>query len=60
MKYLILAYGDENGWNALSEAEKDDLLTQDDVLLKRGDVVASVQQEVIRLVANTPCARAKG
>lgn len=98
MKYLVLAYGNEDGWNALSSAEQDNLLAQDEVLRKRGDVVAAVHQsaivvrawdgtpttskgpfayarmplagfgiieaadldEVIRLVAKTPCARAKG
>jgi ketosteroid isomerase-like protein len=98
MKYLVLAYGAEENWNALPESERNALLAQDEVLRKRGDVVAAVQDavttvrawdgtptttdaafassnaplagfgiiaaanldEAIRLVAQTPCARAKG
>jgi len=98
MKYLVLAYGDEKDWNALSKAEQEALLAQDEVLRRRGDVVAAVQttvmtvrawdctpvtsegpfaksqaplagfgiieaaslDDVINLVAATPCARAKG
>ena len=98
MKFLCLAYGDEKAWNALSKKEQDRLLSQDDMLRKRGDVVAAVDQaaktvtawegtpmvtdsafsisrlplagfyiveasdinEAIQLIANTPCARAKG
>ena len=98
MKYLVLAYGDEKEWNALTKYEQDALLAQDEVLRKRGDLVAAVGttvttvrawdgtprtsegtfgnlslplagfgiieasnlDEVVRLVAGTPCARAKG
>jgi hypothetical protein len=98
MKYLCLAYGDEKDWNALTKNEQDALLAQDEVLRRRGDLVAAVQttativrawdgrptttdgafadsrvplagfciiqaadlNEVIQLVAQTPCARAKG
>jgi hypothetical protein len=98
MKYLCLAYGDEKDWNALRKSEQNALLLQDEVLRKRGDLVAAVQpevttvrawdgtpaitkgvfadsrvplagfciieaadvNEVVRLVAQTPCARAKG
>jgi hypothetical protein len=98
MKYLVLAYGNEKEWNALTKDEQNKLLSQDEVLGKRGDTVAAVQpdaivlrawdgtpttakgpfavskeplagfgiidaadmDEVIRLVSNTPCARAKG
>jgi hypothetical protein len=98
MKYLILAYGAEKDWKTLSKAEQDELLAQDEVLRKRGGVVAALGQtattvrawdgtpvttdggvtdsplplagfgiidavdlnEAIRLVAKTPCARAKG
>jgi hypothetical protein len=31
MKYLILAYGDEQHWNALTKQEQDALLAQDEV-----------------------------
>ena len=51
MKYLCLAYGDEKDWNALNKAEQDDLLAQDEVLRKRGDVVAAVEQSAIVLRA---------
>ena len=98
MKYLCLAYGDEKDWNELTKQQQDDLLRQDDVLRKRGDLVAAVEpsattvrswdgvptttdggfaesrvplagfaiidapdlERAIELVADTPCARAKG
>ena len=43
MKYLCLAYGDEKDWQQLSKAEQDALLAQDDVLRRRGDLVAAVE-----------------
>jgi hypothetical protein len=98
MKYLCLAYGDEKDWNVLTKKEQDEMLAQDEVLRKRGALMAAVQtttttvrawdgnpittdgafadsmaplagfsiieaadlEEVIQLVAGTPCARAKG
>jgi hypothetical protein len=98
MKFLCLAYGDEDGWNALTESEKQAVLAQDAVIRNRGNLMAAVQpkvtsvrnwngnrevtgepyaqhqlplagfsviearslDEVIELVANTPCARARG
>lgn len=98
MKFLCLAYGSEEDWNALSKSEQDTLLAQDEVLRKRGALVAAVEptaqvlrawsgapslthgsfaeaqlplagfcvldaesfEEAVRLVADTPCARAKG
>jgi hypothetical protein len=97
MKYLCLAYGAEEDWHALSRAEQNELLAQDDVLRQRGDLVAAVGEattvrawdgppsttngtlaespvplagfsvieaadidEAIALIANTPCARARG
>ena len=98
MKFLCLAYGDEAGWNSLSEGEKREVLAQDAVIRDRGNLMAAVQtkvtsvrnwdrnleitgvpyaqhtlplasfsvieaeslDEVIALVANTPCARARG
>lgn len=42
MKYLCLAYGDEKDWKALSQSEQEALLAQDEVLRKRGDMVAPV------------------
>ena len=98
MKFLCLAYGDEAGWNSLSEEEKREVLAQDAVIRDRGNVMSAVRQtvtsvrnwdgdldvnkepaarhelplagfsiiearnleEVVELVANTPCARARG
>jgi hypothetical protein len=98
MKFLVLAYGHERDWQALSKREQDELLAQDQVLRDRGDLVAAVGEtatmvrawdgtplasegpfsvsplplagfgvieaadldEAVRLVANTPCARARG
>ena len=98
MKFLCLAYGDEAAWNALSEAEKRELLAQDAVIRDGGNLMAAVRtevttvrnwdgklevkeegyarhplplagfavieagnrEEVIQLVADTPCARARG
>lgn len=98
MKYLCLAYGAEADWKVLDEKEQTDLLAQDEVIRKRGALMAAVGStvttvrawegravvvegstahldaplagfsvieaadinEVIDLVAKTPCARAKG
>ena len=43
MKYLCLAYGDPEGWHALSKNQQDSLLARDELLRQRGDFVASVQ-----------------
>lgn len=98
MYYLCLAYGDEAGWNSLSDGEKQEVLAQDAVIRDRGNVMSAVQtqvtsvrnwnkkldlreepflqqnlplagfavieaknrSEVVKLVSNTPCARAQG
>jgi len=99
VRFLCLAYGDEDGWNSLSTAEKDEALAHDDAINRRGSLMAPVKttvktvsnwgrnlevidrpysgedklplagfsviqaesvEEVIDLVANTPCARANG
>ena len=98
MKFLCLAYGAEEDWQALTEAEQDEFLAQDEVLRQRGALMAAVEptvhtvrawdgtpnvtpeafassavplagfsvieaesiEEAARLVAGTPCARAKG
>jgi hypothetical protein len=98
MRFLCLAYGDGKDWNALSKKEQDELLAQDEVIRKRGALMAAVEpkatvvrawdgkattsdgpfasspvplagysvieaesaEEVVRLVAGTPCARARG
>lgn len=98
MKFLCLAYGDEAGWNSLSDEEKREVLAKDAVIRDRGNLVSAVErtvtavrnwvgnrvvsrepfarnelplagfyvvesenvEEVIELVSNTPCARARG
>lgn len=46
MKFLCLAYGAEEDWLKLTEAEQDDLLAQDEVLRQRGDTVAALYEPV--------------
>lgn len=46
MRFLVLAYGDEKDWNALSREEQAALLAQDEVLRGRGDVVEALQRGV--------------
>lgn len=98
MKFLCLAYGDEEGWKSLTDSEKEEALAQDAVIRERGNLMSAVQtkvtsvknwdrnlevaaepcfqhdlplagfsvieaesiDEVVKLVSNTPCARAKG
>ena len=98
MKFLCLAYGDEDGWLTLSREEQREVLAQDAVIRDRGNPMSAVQgavtsvrnwdrklevtegpsarnalplagfsvieaqnvEEVVALVSNTPCARAKG
>lgn len=98
MRFLCLAYGDGKDWNALSRKEQEELLAADEVIRRRGALMAAVEpqatvvrawdgrpdvthesfaaasvplagfsvieaedlDEVVRLVANTPCARARG
>jgi hypothetical protein len=98
MKFLCLAYGNEEGWNSLSESEKQEVLAQDEIIRSRGNFMTAVKpevttvknwdknleiaksstapdhlplagfsiieadnvDEVITMVSNTPCARAKG
>ena len=40
MKFLVLAYGAEADWQALSPEQQEVLLAQDAVLRARGDIVA--------------------
>ncbi len=55
MKFLVLAYGAEEGWKALTKAEQDALLAQDDVLRARGDTVAAVEGGVtVRTPSGAP------
>ena len=98
MKFLCLAYGDEDGWNTLTDGEKSEVLSNDKIIKDRGNLMSAVQtdvttvknwnkklelfdkpfgkqelplagfsvieaeniDEVIKLVADTPCARANG
>ena len=99
MKFLCLAYGDEEGWNTLTALEKEEVLAQDEIIAKRGNLMGPVRpevttisnwdgnlevvaapyaavnklplagfsvieahsiEEVIAMVADTPCARARG
>src|SRR5262245_48106431 len=68
MKYLVLACGNQKEWNALTKAEQNELLSQDEVLRKRGDTVAAVQPDAIVLrawegkptTANGPIRRFQG
>ena len=46
MKFLCLAYGDEAGWNSLSEEEKREVLAQDTVIRDRGNLMSAVQRTV--------------
>ena len=47
MKFLCLAYGDAKDWNALSKEKQDELLKQDEVLRKKGTLMAAVQTKVV-------------
>jgi len=97
MKFLCLAFGDEAGWDSLTDEEKVEVLAQDDVIRSRGATMSAVLpqvtsvrnwhrklevsnqpymtglplagfsiieaedvDEVVKLVSNTPCARANG
>jgi hypothetical protein len=97
MKFLCLAFGDEAGWNSLTDDEKVEVLAQDNVIRSRGATMSAVRpqvtsvrnwkknleiskqpqvaglplagfsiieaddiDEVVKLVAHTPCARARG
>ncbi len=97
MTFLCLAFGDEAGWQSLSNREQVRFLTQDTIIRGQGATVSAVDsemisvrnwsgelevntephhqglplagfylleardiEEVIELVANTPCARARG
>ncbi len=46
MKYLCLANGDEDGWNSLTESEKEEVLAQDAVIQDRGSLMSAVQPTV--------------
>lgn len=46
MKFLCLAYGDEAGWNTLSDNEKQEALAHDSVIREQGNLVTAVQTTV--------------
>src|SRR5262245_3850775 len=46
MKFLCLAYGDEAGWNSLSEEEKREVLAHDAAIQNRGNFMSAVQRTV--------------
>ncbi|HET9653658.1 MAG TPA: YciI family protein [Usitatibacter sp.] len=46
MKFLCLAYGDEAGWNSLTEAGKRDVLAADQAIRDRGNLMAAVRPQV--------------
>lgn len=55
MRFLCLGYGTERGWLALSEQRRAELLGGDEVLRRRGDLVAAVgPPTVVRAWDGTP------
>jgi hypothetical protein len=97
MKFLCLAYGDEDGWRALTADQQHDALAHDAAIRARGALMSAVRptvtsvrkwdgdldvrkathgerlplagfsiieansvDEVVALVQDTPCARARG
>jgi hypothetical protein len=51
MKFFCLAYGDARDWSALSKEKQDELLKQDEVLRKRGALMAAVKPSVTTVSA---------
>ena len=49
MKFLCLAYGDEEGWNSLSKDEQQEVLAQDDIVTLFGteDQVRQARQMLL-------------
>lgn len=52
MKFLCLAFGDEEGWNSLTETEKREALAQDEKIRSRGNLVSAVQAKKVTSVRN--------
>ena len=46
MRFLCLAYGDEAGWNPLSEEDKQDAHSHDQVIRERGTLMSAVRPAV--------------
>lgn len=51
MKFLCLAYGKEEDWLALTTAEQDELLAQDQVLRDSGAIMSAVELRVTTVTA---------
>jgi hypothetical protein len=46
MKFLCLAYGDEAGWNSLTDDQKQEVLAQDAVIRDLGNLMSAVKPSV--------------
>lgn len=46
MKFLCLAYGSEEGWNALTSQEQDEALKQDEELKSKGNFLSAVKPKI--------------
>jgi hypothetical protein len=51
MKFLCLAYGDEKDWKQLTRQQQDELLAQDQVLLRRGATIHQVGEGAVTVRA---------
>jgi hypothetical protein len=47
MQFLCLAYGHEKDWLALTEERRSELLANDDVIRRRGNLVTAVREPVV-------------
>ena len=52
MKFLCLAYGDQEGWDSLTEIEKQEVLALYEVILDRGNLMSAVQRKQVTSVRN--------
>jgi hypothetical protein len=57
VKFLCLAYGKEADWLALPEARREELLRQDDVLRRRGALIAVVGEPTVVRAWDGPVVR---
>jgi len=46
MKFLCLAHGAEEDWKALTKSEQEALLAQDEIVRKRGALMAAVETNI--------------
>ena len=51
MKFLCLAYGAESDWNALTSEEQAARLAQDEIIRKRGALMAALGKNVVTVTA---------